>query len=456
MRKIPQWHPSAAGIFCDSIIFHVILKTPSFVAMSSATSQQQPPNKVLSQSLWELNALLSDTTEHGRGAQPSSKLSQHLLMAIHRHRASMDWIIGKLSRGRVRPRSRRVLYWAMAEILWSDGVPAPIVVDVATAQVKKRYAAAEAGFVNAFLRQLCSQLDAKGRDGLTADAPPWVKLELPELLWKRWQQLDIPQGLPALAAVLQEPAETVLRRRRWPERPLPTKSAKFLRHLASPPWAPEQELFALQAIADDILSTVMGAGTPFYIQDPSTLLAPALLAVKPGEEVADLCCAPGGKSLLLAEALRGQGHLHCFDRAAAKLPRVRTNLAGFKNVSIAVADASAPQLAAASLDAVMLDVPCSNTGVIRRRPDVRWAFSEASLRELCALQAQILQAAAPLLKPGGRLVYSTCSIEKEENCAQIQAFLAQHPDFILLKEEQLWPTNSHDGAYAALLRRKDP
>jgi 16S rRNA (cytosine967-C5)-methyltransferase len=101
----------------------------------------------------------------------------------------------------------------------------------------------------------------------------------------------------------------------------------------------------------------------------------------------------------------------------------------------------------------MLDVPCSNTGVIRRRPDVRWAFSEASLRELSALQAQILHAGVVLLKPGGRVVYSTCSIEKEENHDQIRAFLDSHSDFVLLAERQLLPTASHDGAYAALLRR---
>ena len=187
-------------------------------------------------------------------------------------------------------------------------------------------------------------------------------------------------------------------------------------------------------------SQIVGPISVFYIQDPGPVGAGP--AVPFGEQVADLCCAPGGKALLLAEALRGQGRLHCFDRAEAKLSRVRENLAGFANVSIAVGDATKPQLPSASLDALMLDVPCSNSGVIRRRPDVRWAFSEASLRELTALQAQILRAGAALLKPGGRLVYSTCSIENEENQAQVRAFRFASTS----QREQRFAI--YDGAYA--------
>jgi len=423
--------------------------------MPTAAHGPRNHDSVLSQSLADVTAMLNDSAPGGTktSEQPVSKLAQHLLLAIHRHRASMDWLITEFSQGRVRPRTRRVLWWAMAEILWSDGVAAPVVADVATAYVKKRHAAAEAGFVNAFLRQLCARQAEAGRDGLTAGAPAWVQLELPETLWKRWRRQFTPDDLSAMAAVLQQPAPTVFRRRRWPEIALPEATAALLQPLPPLPWAPDQELFVLKSADGVPLSQIMGRGTPFYIQDPSTLLAPSLLAPSPGEQVADLCCAPGGKSLLLAEALRGQGHLHCFDRAEAKLPRVRENLAGFTNVSFAAADATSPVLPAATIDALMLDVPCSNSGVIRRRPDVRWAFSEASLRELSALQAQILHAGVVLLKPGGRVVYSTCSIEKEENHDQIRAFLDSHSDFVLLAERQLLPTASHDGAYAALLRR---
>lgn len=424
--------------------------------MPTAPQSPRAPDSVLTQSLIEVTALLSDqpsgqpekTADSG-----ASKLTQHLLLAIHRHRASMDWLIDSLSQGRVRPRTRRVLWWAMAEILWSDGIPAPIVANLATAYVKKRHAAAEAGFVNAFLRKLCGQLTSASPQCLLSAAPEWVRLELPECLWKRWRKQFGPEALATMAETLQKPAPTVFRRRCWPSTTLAECDAALLEKLPSVPWAPTAELFILSGPTAGQLGRLMGRGTSFYIQDPSTLLAPAMLALCPGEIVADLCCAPGGKAVLLAEALRGQGCLCCFDRAESKLARVRENLAAFSNVSIAVGDAMQPGLPAASLDALMLDVPCSNTGVIRRRPDVRWSFSDAKLRELTALQASILSAGAALLKPGGRLLYSTCSIEEEENHHQVQAFLDQHPDFVLRQECQLLPAEDHDGAYAALLQR---
>ena len=176
--------------------------------------------------------------------------------------------------------------------------------------------------------------------------------------------------------------------------------------------------------------------------------------MKPGERVGDLCCAPGGKSLLLAEALERQGILYCRDRSEARLGRVRENLAGCTNVDIAVADALQPDLPEGSLQALLLDVPCSNTGVIRRRPDVRWTWSPGKLQELAALQEAILESSHKLLCPGGRLVYSTCSSEPEENFAQTARFLQRHPEFSLLKERQLLPDEKHDGAYAALMVRQ--
>ena len=154
------------------------------------------------------------------------------------------------------------------------------------------------------------------------------------------------------------------------------------------------------------------------------------------------------------DAQRQAGTLLCADRSEARLQRVRENLTGFASITYAVADAATPPFPPASFDAVLLDVPCSNTGVIRRRPDVRWRFTRASLRELLELQAAILHGAAALVRPGGRLVYSTCSIEPEENAGQVRRFLAQHAEFAIAAERQLPPTETHDGAYAALLVRK--
>ena len=190
-----------------------------------------------------------------------------------------------------------------------------------------------------------------------------------------------------------------------------------------------------------------------YIQDPSTLLAPTLLAVQPGECIADLCCAPGGKSRCIAECLRGEGSLWCADVAQDKLPRVRQNLAPFANVEVHCLNAATDTLAAEQWDAILLDVPCSNTGVIRRRPDVRSGFSMAKLKALLQLQAQILNNCAIALNPRGRLVYSTCSIEPEENQEQVKRFLDIHPGWHCITQRTIFPAAGHDGGFCALLAR---
>jgi 16S rRNA (cytosine967-C5)-methyltransferase len=107
-----------------------------------------------------------------------------------------------------------------------------------------------------------------------------------------------------------------------------------------------------------------------------------------------------------------------------------------------------------SLHALLLDVPCSNSGVIRRRPDVRWTWSKSKLQELVELQAAILDSSGKLLCPGGRLVYSTCSIEPQENAEQTAQFLLRNPEFTLQQEQQLFPDERHDGAYAALMIKR--
>ncbi|MDD4098779.1 MAG: RsmB/NOP family class I SAM-dependent RNA methyltransferase [Lentisphaeria bacterium] len=380
-----------------------------------------------------------------------SRLARNLLLTIHRRLAGFDWLLEHRCHAKPRPRLRRLLWWAMAEIFWMDGVPAPAVVDTAVQFCKKNHAVQEARFVNACLRTLTAALAENTWDAMLADAPAHVRLDLPEQLWKRWQKDFSPAALRELAAVLQQPAATVFRRRQWPPNSQPAPA--WLTPLPAPDWAPDTALFTAAKLEPGDLEQLMGPDTAFYIQDPSTLLAPALLAVQPGEHVADLCAAPGGKAVLLAEALRGQGALRCFDRAATKLDRLRGNLAAFGNVTVTAADATDDILPAAAMDAILLDVPCTNTGVIRRRPDARWSFSNAKLHELAAIQKAILAAAAPAVRPGGRLVYSTCSLEPEENRLQVEAFLTGHPEFRCAAQRLIIPAAGHDGAYAALLVR---
>lgn len=201
----------------------------------------------------------------------------------------------------------------------------------------------------------------------------------------------------------------------------------------------------------------------FYAQDPSTSVAPDLLDPKPGEAVLDACAAPGGKAVILAERLDGRGSLTALDPHEDRLVRLRENLRrlGLPWVGVVRGDATSVDAAAfqradppapGEFDAILLDVPCSNTGVIRRRPDARWSFTPQRVERLVHTQAALLDRAATLLRPGGRIVYSTCSLEREENGDAVRSFLARAPRFTLVSERVLFPPDTAtDGAYAALL-----
>jgi 16S rRNA (cytosine967-C5)-methyltransferase len=201
------------------------------------------------------------------------------------------------------------------------------------------------------------------------------------------------------------------------------------------------------------------------VQDPGSTLVTQYAAIPSGAVVADLCAAPGGKSLELARNARV---VLASDRSAQRLQRLLENRARLEahNLFITVADARQPSIR--EVDAVLIDVPCTGTGTFRRHPDARWRLKVSDLSVMAALQSTILRAAAKVVKPGGLLIYSTCSLEPEENDAQVEEFLARNPDWTLEPPPQgtvpadtidggflrvLPQAHGSDGAFAARLRR---
>jgi 16S rRNA (cytosine967-C5)-methyltransferase len=163
----------------------------------------------------------------------------------------------------------------------------------------------------------------------------------------------------------------------------------------------------------------------WWVQDAAAALPARLLGARPGERVADLCAAPGGKTAQLAQA---GAQVLAVDRSAQRLKRLAENMARLR-LAIETKAADALAVEAEPFDAVLLDAPCSATGTIRRHPDVPWIKSEEDVRKLAELQTKLLDKAADLTRPGGRLVYCTCSLEPEEGEHQVAAFLDRRPEF---------------------------
>lgn len=192
----------------------------------------------------------------------------------------------------------------------------------------------------------------------------------------------------------------------------------------------------------------------FVVQDESAQQAAELLAPQPGEMVLDLCAAPGTKTTHLAELMRNEGRIVATDSSEARLALVPRNAErlGLSIIETAVVSLDDSNLPAGPFDAILIDAPCSNTGVLGKRPDARWRLQPEDLEELSRIQLRLLLAAADRLKPGGRIVYSTCSIEPEENAAVVEAVCHFRPKLKVIEQRELRPGQTADGGFQCLLK----
>ena len=323
-------------------------------------------------------------------------------------------------------------------------------------QVKRLATAKEAGFANAVVRKLAAALAAETAPEADAALEEWARwTSHPEWLVQRWRMKHGREAAQAMLTWNQSVAPVVVRQRRGGPDALPAwlhpvDGAKGFFAAESGHW-PEM----MQLIETGIVQ----------VQDAATRHAVELLEVRPGETVLDLCAAPGGKSLAIADRLGGAGQVVAMDLPGKRLPRLQSNLravpAGVTatvvagNVGRGAARALSAKKLPTSYAAVLLDVPCSNTGVMRHRVDVKWRLEPDSFRRHALQQLDLLMAASELVAPGGRLVYSTCSIDPEENEQVVAAFVRRSQGAFGLEQSVVslpWETG-HDGAGAFRLRR---
>ena len=407
--------------------------------------------------------LIADWLERGtfadvllQGVQRDRGFLTEVVNGTMRWFRALDYVRTILAPRQPRPEVEALLLTASYELLFMDHSEPYAVVDQSVEAARDLSGPKVAGFVNAVLRKVAS--DRKGWLARLEKQSPGVRWSHPELLVARWNKRWGEAGLAALCRWNNERPGVILR-----VETTRISMADFLAKLkeagvvTQPHPARPDECIALEAGGP--LDQLPGyAEGWFVVQDPSTLAAVDLVDAQSGERILDACAAPGGKTMALASRMRGEGTLLALDVEPNRLRRVVENAArmGHPWIETRLLDLTTgpSDLAATPFDAVLLDVPCTNTGVLRRRPDARWRFDEPRLAGALALQRRLLDAAAPLVKPGGRLVYSTCSLEPDENGEQIRAWLARNPAFKLEEKSELIPPDSQtDGAYAARLRR---
>ena len=325
-------------------------------------------------------------------------------------RRPLDWLIDRCAK-RVDPEIRRHLQIALFQIRYLSRVPRHAAVHEAV-ELAKRHSAKSAGFVNAVLRK-AADLDLPDTPGVVHSHPDWL-VERWRKRFKAWEEI-----LEADNAVLPV-----------------TARVNRLKVKGGPD--------AVELEGDPAADPRFAAGE-LSVQDATAMKVAPLLAPKPGERVLDLCASPGGKTTHLAELMEGKGQVVAVDLPErCGLIRAAVARLGLPNVEVVEADGAAVSFPD-PFDAVLLDAPCSNTGVLARRPDARWRIKEADVAACAAIQRRLQENAARLLKPGGRLVYSTCSLEPEENRLQVAGLS-------VVSEELTLPGDRHAGGYQLLAK----
>jgi 16S rRNA (cytosine967-C5)-methyltransferase len=426
--------------------------------------------------------LLLDKALHDQALKRSdAALATELVYGTIQRLNTIDYFLEKFVHNGIRhlqPWVRCLLRLSFYQLLYLDRIPAHAAVHEAVNIAKKRgRGGGTAGLVNAVLR---NALRHPERLEVPAEGPPVRRIALkhshPEWLVARWMRQYGEETAEAICAANNLPPRGSVR-----ANAMRTSREQLVERLradgldASPsPLAPSGIIVQR---GGNLARTRWYREGELSIQDESSMLVAEIVAPLPGMRVLDCCAAPGGKATHMAEMMRDAGEICAVDLHAHKVKLIeeqarRLNLSCIRAIACdarQLPDRFAPQ----SFDRILLDAPCSGFGVIRRKPELKWRKSEADITALSALQQDLLRRVGKLLKPGGALVYSTCTIEREENESVVEAFVREHPEFVIDRTDfpqlpdpvraslaqrgmvQILPSDyGSDGFFIARLRRR--
>ena len=328
--------------------------------------------------------------------------------------------------------ARNLLRMSLYQMWHMDRIPDHALVNDAVELAKIHLKRGIDRFLNGILRNLTRSRPWE-RSGLIQDAPKWVQVSLPRWLWRRWARRYGENAAIEYAESLNVPPRAALRLgsnpdignvpfRIWPSDLVP---GAFIRSTEA-----------------DERNRGVSASLP--LQDEASQLIPHLLGPVRGWTLWDACAAPGGKAAVLCDLSGESGLVVASDRSGARASHLSQTLKENCHGSpafVVVADASLPAPFRKRFDAVIADVPCSGLGTLRRNPEIKWRFRQIDLPLLQKNQLSILSAVSDNVRAGGRLLYSTCSTEPEENEQVIESFLSEHPDFRI--EPPVGPSGIH-------------
>ncbi len=361
-------------------------------------------------------------------------LASRLFYGVIERRITLDYVLSRASSvpmKKMHPVVRESLRVALYQLLYMDKIPASAAVNEAVAGVRQLKQGHASGFVNGVLRGILRKRDTLFEDLGDNDEGLSVRCSCPTELIAFWRDAYGEERMRQLIEDINEAPPTYLRVNTrhtdddiWCNR---------LREIGAEPEKCENLPHCLQLNNGYLLNHLATDEKKcYYYQDKASQWACFALGARPGEAVADVCAAPGGKSFTVAQYMNDEGRLLSCDIYPAKCETIdrRAEELGLTCISTAVRDASKPCPAPLreAFDRVMCDVPCSGLGVIRRKPEIRYkALSEFD--ELPALQYRILECSAEMVRSGGVLQYSTCTLNPAENEAVVKRFLAEHPEF---------------------------
>jgi len=423
------------------------------------------------------NLLLDQELSAKELSRQDAALVTYFVYGVLRRQTALDHIIGQFL---TRPLEKLplkillILRLGVYQLYYMDKIPASAAVNESVKLAKKHGHEGTVRLVNGVLRKIAANLETIALPDMAEDVVQYIAVteSHPVFLVKRWIEEIGPEETLALCRYNNQAAPLTLR-----INTLKTTKQEVLAELAALGIEAKEGLWAPDAV---IVQGINAPGTldifrqgKVLAQDESSQLAPLNLAPVPGSKVLDLCAAPGGKTTYLAQLMQNRGEIKAFDVYPHKIALIEENCRrlDIRIVKAALGDASVLNWELMDwADYVLVDAPCSGLGVLGRRPDARWQKSPELIQEMAALSKKILYNAALYVKKGGRLLYSTCTLTKEENQENVAAFVKEHPNFHLVPlpalppvwqaQEasmwQLWPHRSGtDGFFLALLERKE-